>query len=211
MAPRHESGEKRPSNRGLGIYFMRDDQPYYYFDGYKMGQEEKKSKEHQGHHCSGKCTQLETSVIVTDGQSKEVFFRCSSVFDGIERTKPKEKEPFWLKVGDVIRRKNDSDHILKILRVTDMTIEIEGLANSFFTGSTILSISDFGKNIGVEEEFKKIKLVSPAISMDPENHRYYTSFQLFSSKEDARRHHTVDVIWPAKDQFGKEIWYEVEE
>jgi hypothetical protein len=38
---------------------MRDDQPYYYFDGYKMGQEmQKKSKEHQGHHCSGKCTKL---------------------------------------------------------------------------------------------------------------------------------------------------------
>lgn len=279
---------------------MRDDQPYYYFDGYKMGQEmQKKSKEHEGHHCSGKCTKLETSEIVTDGQWIEGHLRRPSVFDGIGLTKPKEKcehgfskefccygclkikqdeentkfygrsiledpeiieaqksenerlnrkseghhcswkctkldhewmpewnqspdyrkcikcnkqktidekeelvkqqDPFWLKVRDLIRVKGFLSNATILAITGDLLSVMWNVDNS---------ISDLKMS---ESIIKKIKLVSPALFFDSYDWKVTTA--LFSEKPTQildDRFKIINVIWPAKDQFGREIWYEVE-
>lgn len=208
------------NDRAIGdlvIIFMRDNQPYYYFDGYKMGQEEKKSEEHQGHHCTGKCTKLESEI-----SSKIVEGECKT-FKGIERnrklewnSKEKEADPFWLKVGDVLKEK-DTNLIIKLLGESEFKnldidcFQVEALApdGKPVKGSVL-------KLELTKDKFKKIKLVSPALIKDNTSGIYSLSKNLYPYDEGIiGKEFSVEdlknIIWPAKDQFGKEIWYEVEE
>lgn len=205
---------------------MRDDQPYYYFDGYKMGQEEKKTKEHQGHHCSGKCTKLPMQKMPYDHllpkqeQPKEkdcehdwdkhpIIPLCKKCGHPRFAQFKKEQDPFWLKVGDVIRKIGEK-RTFKVLSEEDY----KGTA-----GFKVLDNEDcegwYPKKYLNKNLFKKIKLVSPALlKIDSTRRRLSTMLYSYAPEvveEEMGGYFTSkNIMWPAKDQFGREIWYEVE-
>lgn len=219
----------------LVIIFMRDNQPYYYFDGYKMGQEEKKSEEHQGHYCTGKCTKLpaidpqtvkekecehewDTSRVLTSIPPKYECKKCHDyelISVVIENERKKEPKPFWLKVGDLIKDQLFEDKWGRVIDFTDYSINIEWHHKNSTLKDHITDEEILLKNCH-SGTYKKIKLVSPAVWTSKFGEFWNQTEILFNSYDRAESYlkDTYDiktVIWPAKDQFGREIWLEVEE
>lgn len=194
---------------------MRDDQPYYYFDGYKMGQEEKKTKEHQGHHCSGKCTKFSDELIKMGKEVLNKEKECEHDWDkhpiiplckkcDLPRAAQfkKEQDPFWLKVNDTIIDTKLNVR-LKVLAISEywVTVSCEG------------QIFEYKKEEANSTTFKKIKLVSPAVYKNRSGYHQPTE-EWFPKNPNiiiAEGRLTSEFTWPAKDQFGRELWFEVEE
>lgn len=116
------------------------------------------------------------------------------------------QSPFWLKVGDVIR--NNTDGIGKIESILNDRISISWKYNNGWTEAQVCP-----SNIITSDKFKKIKLVSPALYQD-ENFNWKPTEVLFLErpKRIVTQHIIIEkFIWPASDQFGREIWLEVDE
>lgn len=193
--------------------------------------------EHQGHHCSGKCTKLGDKDFNVEKDGITYNFKINSEkkecehdfesgwdFDSNKEIKcrkcrpKKEPDPFWLKVGDVIKRKLDSSSyggVLKVLNIVDGKIQVKAFFDPDLDAVQWFSFEEFERDIGKESDFKKIKLVSPALFNYGTLSWTMTEY-LFEEKFDAENYikekesHNAKIIWPAKDQFGRSIFYEVE-
>lgn len=132
------------------------------------------------------------------------------------KCRPKKVEdPFWLKVGDVIRLKFKENIKIKDFKfgtdwyfTNNQNYKIISEPESFLLKFESTAPLEFDKKYFTSDKFKKIKLVSPAIYIDKLKF-IKISEELYSSKPIMGSE--TKVIWPAKDQFGREIFFEVEE
>lgn len=122
-----------------------------------------------------------------------------------------KQDPFWLKEGDLIKEIG-TDRRFKIKKISERDIDCDCIEDYSENYSSAILL----KRFCTPDKFKKIKLVSPAI-LKNKNGTYKFTELLYSKSPVLIEMYSgaiknfESVIWPAKDQFGKEIWYEVEE